>query len=285
MKETDESFIYIIKTKWLDQIQKLKKEIDFSNESTKDESDINNFIEEINICLSEVESSTSNETLINSGILNNECDLYENNYIYHHRNSRYLSGNLFQKKKTIDIIKQQTRVKHFELFQDCEERDQSDSLGVYPDSEIINDSFVFAISKNKGDSNSNNNLSNSNENHKVNEFDCVDNKTSEFIVSKNREDKNSLNLISSNSSENKEGSTNKLSKISKIIIDNLNENSFSNHNDNNHNNFNLGIRNNLNPNFIQIGNMKNDDSQKNFSSTKNNINNLKNSCKFFFNFF
>jgi hypothetical protein len=274
LKETDESFIYTIKTKWLEYIQKLKKEIDFSSESPKDETDINNLLEEINIYLSEVQSSTSNETLINSGTFNNDFDFYGDSHIQHHRNSKYLSANLFQKKKSIDFIKEQIKVKQFNLFCESEQKVPSEPLGENKNNEIV----FFGISKNKGENNMINNFSNNN--YIDNDSDCFAG-VNEFIINKNKEDFDSLNIANNNLIENKESCGKKISKISKIINENLCDSNLVNNNFNN-NNFKLENNNNFKANLIQAGNFKNNDNYNinKISPSKNQISNLKNTCKY-----
>lgn len=176
-------------------------------------------------------------------------------------------------------------------------KEQSDSVAYYTENVEKNECFVFGISKNKEakdfnliiTNNSINNNSISNGGCKGKEFDCFDG-VSEFIVNKSKEDKNSLNLNVDSGAENKESCGSKTSKISKIINENLCENSLGLVNNNNfisknfnQDNFNFLNRNDFNPNLIQLGNLKINDSNNtnnnNISTTKNQMANLKNSCK------
>ena len=171
-------------------------------------------------------------------------------------------------------------MKQFDLLCDSAEKEQSDSLGSYAGIWKNDNSILFGISKNNQEaSHLNININLINGSNKGKEFDCFLG-VNEFIVNKSKEDKNSLNF-NAFSVENKESSSSsKISKISKIINENLCENSF---NINSNDNYNYGNRNNFNNNLIQLGNLKNNDNNNfnKISPTKNQVSNLKNSCKIY----
>jgi len=243
-----------------------------------------------------VQSSTSNETLINSGIFCNDFEYYENNnFIKYHRNSKYLSANLFQEKKSIQINQEQkavTKRPNFSCDKAAEKEQQSDLLGDYAAARGESDCIVFGISKNKADcssiiNNSNYNYHSENSNNKGKDFNCsgdINESENNTNIHKEDKDKESLNLCGINE-ENKESSASKISKISKIIHENLYENSLINYNNNynnvNRENLNYGMRKNFNQNLIQLGNLKINDVNDNIiSTTKNHMSNIKNSCNF-----
>jgi len=217
LKENDEFLINQIRMKWMDYINKQIKDIDFSYESSKEASDINNYLEEIKIYINEILSSTSNETLINSGNLDDDFDYYDNHYSrnYNSRQLKYSSKRNLA-KNSIDITKAKLRVKEHDnvrvnnfqqenlyLCSNTQKNENFNNFHNYHMKQQItkSDEINHLLYKNSFETNFN-----------------------DFNVNKNKEEKNSY-FINSNINNKIKIDTNdnltKMCKISKIINENI----------------------------------------------------------------
>ena len=175
----EENFASQIKIKWIDLINTLNKEINYSHSTEKEKNEILNLFEEIKINLNESQSSTSNESYFNLESLSDEYNK-NSNIINSGRNSKYLKIEKLENiKKDINDNIKNTQIEIF--IEDNSEILKETGLNNNSNLEVnkgkINEYQVESCSKNRNNFVSNEMLKSGS----VNIFPKVSSKISKMI--------------------------------------------------------------------------------------------------------
>ena len=123
MNKKDELFLLQIKNKWIDYINSYNKDIIYTSDTLKDQNDIRNCIDEIKISIGEIQSSTSEETLINSETLHHHFDRENNNFYNNLNEEKTININNTKSEKNFEI----TNLNNFKKDKNTKDKNNNDN--------------------------------------------------------------------------------------------------------------------------------------------------------------